>query len=57
MGTTSPGRLAHIVNDRLLVGLSLEDIQRKCALLTEMFELVGLAMQPEKNTYEQVPST
>lgn len=42
---------AHKVDDCSLVGSSLEEIRWKCARLTEMFESVGLSMQPEKITY------
>lgn len=40
-----------MVDDWLLQGMSLEEVQRRCERLAEMFESIGLGMATEKNKY------
>lgn len=45
------GECAHMVDDWLLQGVDLEEVQRRCHKLADMFESIGLGMATEKNKY------
>lgn len=45
------GECAHMVDDWLLQGIDLAEVQRRCQKLAEMFESIGLGMAMEKNKY------
>lgn len=45
------GECAHMVDDWLLQGMDLAEVQRKCRALADLFESIGLAMATEKNKY------
>lgn len=45
------GECAHMVDDWLLQGVDLEEVQARCQKLADMFESIGLGMATEKNKY------
>lgn len=45
------GECAHMVDDWLLQGIDLEEVQDRCQKLANMFESIGLGMAVEKNKY------